>query len=225
MKPKFAMIFDMDGVLINSAHTAYRVRSRLLAGHGIDLNQVPDPHNESHKAASMRDLLAAVHSHTGIEIDQAEFSKASVSAMYEALRSEQAEPGLLALLESLRTQGVPLAIASGGRSESVQKKLEILGIANYFKVIVTASDVANHKPHPEPYLEAARGLEIAPERCVAIEDSVAGVIAGKAAGCTVIGLTLHNESNRPVPGADIKVATWSELSYGRLTDIMQVKDF
>ncbi|MDB5178180.1 MAG: Hydrolase, haloacid dehalogenase-like family [Patescibacteria group bacterium] len=96
-------------------------------------------------------------------------------------------------------------------------KLEALGLRDYFAQLVTGQDVAHHKPDPEAYLLAAERLGVDGKKCVVIEDSAAGVAAGKAAGCAVIGFTRFNNDKRPLKGAALTVDSWGELSYSRLS--------
>jgi len=212
----FGVIFDVDGVLIDSVATAYRVRSRLLAAHGVSLAQVPDPHHEGHKGGSLKQFLTVIEQHFDIELDRPAFARATLEGVLNELRDTRADPDLISLLQDLKRRSVPCAIASSGRSEGVRGKLEILGIRDYFEAIVTADDAARHKPNPEPYLLAAERLGLDSRHCIAIEDSAAGIAAARAAGCSVIGFTRFSDDKRPLEGAELTVDSWSELSYERL---------
>jgi beta-phosphoglucomutase len=224
-RARFAVIFDVDGVLIDSAETTYRVKRVALAKRGIDIDAVPDPHNEQHKGGSIKTLLRAVHESHGLKIDEQEFADEIVPAVFQELKSNHKanDRHLVALLNSLRNHSIPCAIASSARREGVQNKLSVLGIGRYFDVVIAAQDVSRHKPDPEAYVLAAQGLDIPTERCIVLEDSAAGVAAGKSAGCRVIGMTRYNEAKEALPGADLTIDRWDELSYDRLTHL--VKDW
>src|SRR6266542_3487520 len=146
-----AVIFDMDGVLIDSVQTGLRVRQKLLRRYHVDLDEVPDPRGEGHRAASLKTLLASVERHSGTHIDHDEFAKLSVGHMYNELQEYGASvaPELVAFLEELKKHSITCAIVSSSLRESVTNKLKILGIEQYFSIIVTGSDVPEHKPHPE----------------------------------------------------------------------------
>lgn len=212
-KHRWGVVFDMDGVLIDSVARAYEMRSRLLAARNVDLDDVPDVHGDRHRGSSLRDLLAAVRQYTGVVIDEEAFAAEALAEMPEAFREVQPDDGLLALLQELKRQEVPCAIASGGRSEIVQVKLAALGIQDYFQQVVTGHDVTRHKPDPEAYRLTAQRLGLKPEQCVVIEDSVAGAAAGVAAGCVVVGFTGFNTRKRPLEGTRLMVDNWSDLPY------------
>lgn len=213
-----AVIFDMDGVLIDSVQTGLRVRKKLLARYDVDLDVVPDPQGEGHRAASLKTLLTSVQNHYGLHIDPDEFAKLSTEGMYRELQESgtSADPGLTALLEELHKHGVLCAVASSSLRKSVENKLKILGIKRYFSTIVTGSDVELHKPHPDTYLLAMTKLGVQPDDCIIFEDSATGVEAGRAAGCRVIGFTQYNPPEEPLPGVTMTVDNWSDISYNKL---------
>lgn len=213
-----AVIFDMDGVLIDSVQAGLRVRKKILAQHGVDLDTVPDLQDEGHRAASLKTLLASVKSHHGIQIDHDEFATLSRKHMYEELREDgvAADPGLIVFLEDLKRHGIACAIASSSLRESINTKLKILGIKQYFSVIVTGNDIKEHKPHPETYLYAMAQLGLPAEDCIVFEDSLTGIEAGRAAGCRVIGFSQYNPPREPLPAVVMTVKKWSEISYDTL---------
>lgn len=208
----------MDGVLIDSVQAGLRMRRKLLAKYGVDLDTVPDPQGEGHRASSMKSLLASVKSHQGVHIDHDEFASLAIEHMPKILQEHgvSADPGLIKFLKELKQHNIVCAIASSGLRAGVETKLEILGIKQYFSVIVTGSDVKVHKPHPESYLYAMEKLGMAAEDCVIIEDSLTGVQAAHAAGCRVIGFAQYNPSKEPLAGVVTTVIHWNEMSYHQL---------
>jgi HAD superfamily hydrolase (TIGR01509 family) len=212
------VIFDMDGVLIDSVETALRVKAKLFKQYGVDLDQVPDPHNEQHKGSSLRALLTAVKHHHGIVIDHQEFSEKAVAASYHELQKSNisADPALRVLLQELQGRGIPMAIATSGLRASVENKLRVLGIKDFFAVIITADDVAAHKPDPECYVSAMAHLQANPAQTIIFEDSLAGIQAGLAAGATVVGFTGYNTDKSPLAGTALTVDSWNEVTYEKL---------
>lgn len=214
-KPDFAVIFDLDGVLIDSVAAVYKSRVGVLAEHGVDLATIKDPHGEGHKGGTVHGLLQEVKNQAGVEIDRKVFSERVIKSLLDDLRASGAkiEPGAIVLLDELRAHRILLAIATSSLIPSAYGKLEILGIKDYFDLVITADDVTKHKPHPEAYLTAAKKLGIDNTRCIVFEDSVAGVAAGKAAGMKVIGFTKHSLHKNNLTQADIVIDDWSEVSY------------
>lgn len=194
-----AVLFDMDGVLIDSVEIGFQARKKLLAWYDVDLSKVPDPQGEGHRAASLKTLLASVKNHSGDHIDHDEFARVLRGHMRENLEEHgvSADPGLIRFLEELKQYNVTCAIVSSGLREGLDTKLDVLCIRQYFSVIVTGSEVQEHKPHPEPYLYALKKLDLSPKDCVIFEDSLTGIQAGLAAGCRVIGFTQYNPSKNP----------------------------
>lgn len=217
-----AVIFDMDGILIDSVETGLRVRKKVLGRYGVDLETVPDPQGEGHRAASAKKLLAAVKDHSGIHIDHDEFTKLTTRRMNEelqALYGSAASAGLVAFLKELQAHNIICAIASSSLREGVENKLRILGIKHFFQVVVTGSDVQEHKPHPEGYLLAIKKLGLSPEECIIFEDSLTGMQAAHAAGCRVVGFTQYNPPKEPLSNVILTVQSWDDMHYDLLQSV------
>jgi beta-phosphoglucomutase len=216
-----AVIFDMDGVLIDSVELGLRARKKILSWYNIDLDTIPDPQGEAHRAASLSTLLTNVEKHTGFYINHDEFAKMSRENMRQDLQEYgvSADPGLVSFLEELKEHAITCAIVSSGLREGLDIKLDVLGIGQYFSVIVTSSDVTEHKPRPEPYLYALKKLQLPAQKCMVFEDSLTGVQAGQAAGCKVIGFTQYNPPKQPLPGVVAVIKNWNEASYNKLEHI------
>lgn len=219
-----AVIFDMDGVLIDTVETGFHVRKSLLARQGVDLEAIPDPQGENHRAASLKNLLANVKNHSGIDINHDEFAELARKRMREELQQQGifADPGLITFLKDLKDHRIACAVASSSLRESIDIKLDILGVRQYFSVIVTGSDVKEHKPHPATYLYVMSKLHLSPQDCIIFEDSLTGIEAGRAAGCKVIGFTQYNPAKKPLLGVEAVLNNWSEISYDRLERIVKV---
>jgi len=192
--PKWAVIFDWDGVIVDSrAHheEAWRwmVAQRgevlptgfFLKSFGIK------------KERAITDLL-------GWQLPSDELSRLiqSKEALYRTLFEQKgAAPlaGVVDFLTVLRTNEVPFTIASSTPRKNIDFALPLLGLQSYYADIVVAEDVVHGKPNPEVFLFAARKLGIAPDRCVVIEDAPMGIEAGLAAGMKVVAVTTTN----PIP--------------------------
>ncbi|HSX32586.1 MAG TPA: HAD family phosphatase [Candidatus Saccharimonadales bacterium] len=216
-----AVIFDLDGVLIDSVPAARRMRTKVLADYGVDLQAIPDPMNEQHRGSSAKDLLAAVKKHTGMHIDLETYGQRGVQLIEEDLLASgaSADPELLTFLRDLKDHGVPLAIASSGLRPTVLMKLKLLNIADYFKIVVTANEATKHKPDPEAYERAATGLGVVTSNCIAFEDSTAGATSAVAAGCKVIGFTKYNPTQEALPGTVLNIQDWAAINYEKLQQV------
>ena len=194
MKPYSAVIFDMDGVIVNSEPLHERAFLDTFAqighadSHGIHF---PDYYGRSDQAVWL-DFIAAHRPQQPL----AELSRMKQERFLTLLRAEQpifpAIPGLVSALASK----CPIALASGSNHTVISAVLDLAGLRPHFRAVVSADDVPRGKPGPDIFLRAAELLGIAPAECVVIEDSVAGVAAGRAAGMKVIGITNSVSADR-----------------------------
>jgi len=216
-----AVIFDMDGVLADTVNLGLSIRKKILAEHyGINLDLVPDPQGQDHKAASTRTLLASIESHLGIHIDRDEFAQYVAEHLRgHAAQSPSADPALIKFLDELKQHGIICAVVTTGLRANANTKLDALGIKQYFSIIITGDEIEHHKPHPEAYLHALDKLRLSANECVIFEDSLTGVQAGLAAGCRVINFTQYNPPKEPIPGVIASIEHWSEMSYDKLLSL------
>ena len=182
--PIRAVIFDMDGTLIDTeaAHRrAFAQTGRAIGwplSDALLLAMVGIHHDENER------MLAA---HMGPDFPLARFY-ADSDALFEAAVDAgiPLRPGTRLILDHLTQADIPLALATSTAAPYAQARLEKAGLLHYFDVVVTRSDVDRPKPHPEPYLLAARLLGVDPADCVAVEDSHPGVRAAVAAGMATV---------------------------------------
>jgi HAD superfamily hydrolase (TIGR01509 family) len=192
-----AVIFDLDGVLVDTEIWWDDVRREFAAAHGR-------PWTEADRAAVMgansRQWSATMAVRLGLDLDPALIEREIVDAMVARWGSEPSPliPGADAVVRRLAAR-FPLAVASSAHREVIDAALAATGLLASFGVIVSSDEVSHGKPAPDVYLEAARRLGLAPDRCLVIEDSLNGVLAGRAAGMTVV--LVPNHSVPPAPGA------------------------
>jgi HAD superfamily hydrolase (TIGR01509 family) len=123
------------------------------------------------------------------------------------------------LLRKLRKDGFRLAIGSSAPKENLDLAVTKLGLEKYFDAFVCSADAPRSKPAPDTFLTAARKIGLAPKRCVVVEDSVAGISAGKAAGMKVIALTTTNSRDK-LTQADVIVNNLSDLTTADFTKLL-----
>ncbi|HZU52182.1 MAG TPA: beta-phosphoglucomutase, partial [Sphingomicrobium sp.] len=184
-----ALVFDLDGVLTDTARAHYATWKALADDLGIPFDEKM---NEELKGVDRETSLEIILARADRSFDKTEKQAlaARKNAQYQQLVRDFGPadllPGAREALERARAAGIPMALASASRNALVL--LQRLGIAHFFDVIVDPARIARGKPDPAIFLAAARELGADPSRCLGIEDSQAGIQAIKAAGMTALGI-------------------------------------
>jgi beta-phosphoglucomutase family hydrolase len=185
-----ALLFDMDGVIIDSnplhreAWVAYNLRHGLVTTEAM-IDRMYGRRNDR----IVRDFYGE-----GLSEEEVAARGAAKEELYRGMVANRLEemlvPGLRAFLDLYR--GTPMAVASNAEPENVNFVLDRSGLRPYFRAVVDGHQVSRPKPYPDVYLRAAELLEIAPSNCIVMEDSPTGIAAARAAGMRVIGIcTTH----------------------------------
>lgn len=206
------VIFDMDGVLVDSGQHHRAAWQALLA----ELNATASPElwrltigRPAHEAVSL--LLGRDLAH-----DEAMRLAGRKRDLYRhfARRSAVAVPGATAFVGSVARSGTACAVATSASRHDARHVLDALGLAALFGAVVTAEDVRQGKPHPEVYLRAADEIGVSPGDCLVFEDAVVGVQAARQAGMRVIGVTTaHSGDELSAAGAERAIASFEGLTW------------
>ncbi|MPZ12027.1 MAG: HAD-IA family hydrolase [Kiloniellaceae bacterium] len=179
------VIFDCDGVLVDSEPLAMRVLLQMLSRAGAEL--APERAYEAFLGRSLASVCDILRRDYDVDLgdDALERMRRDLNAV---IRSDlQPIPGVAATLESLRR---PFCVASSSQPERIRLSLEVTGLAGYFGDDVFSATMVTHgKPAPDLFLHAAERMQVAPGRCMVVEDSPAGVSAALRAGMRVVGFT------------------------------------
>jgi beta-phosphoglucomutase len=188
--PGLALIFDLDGVIVNSMPVHERAWRQYLGSVGIDAGDIPSRMHGRRNDEIVRDFV-------GDEVDQdiiVAHGAAKERLFRDLLRADLRQylvPGIEEWLE--RISGAPIALATNAERANIDFVLDgVAGLRRNFDVIVDGSQVARPKPAPEVYLRAAELLNVPPRNCVVFEDSPVGVAAARAAGMRVVGVLTHS---------------------------------
>lgn len=213
--PIQAVVFDMDGVLLDSEPLHHAVLNEALAPEGVSLDfEEYHPYIGTTLEYTWRDLIrrfsltAPLHTY----LDRYD---AGILESYR--RDSVLAPGVRALLDALAARGVRRAVASSSRTEWVETALTALGIREFFELFVSGDMVRNSKPDPEIYLLAASRLGVEPARCLAVEDAPKGVASATAAGMTVIAVRTPYTADLALPGASMVLQSLEEFPFDRLS--------
>ena len=184
-----AVLFDLDGVITDTAEYHYLAWKKLAEEQGIHIDRA---FYEQLKGVSRDDSLRRILAHGGKSVDDAEFARLTTRKndnyveMIQAVRPEDVYPGILALLQALRAAGKKIALASASKNGPFL--LEKMQLTAYFDAIADPAAVAHSKPAPDIFLAAAQGVGVDIRDCIGIEDAAAGITAIKAAGALPVGV-------------------------------------
>lgn len=195
-KPEL-IIFDCDGTLVDSEYLNNQAFSDVLTGFGLK-QYTPDYCLATFAGRTISNLMIAIQMETGFVFP--DDTVARYISRVEELQHRELHPAEGALdLVRLCEQKTAICVASNGERRNVIRSLELTGLAPYFREerIFTKIQVREPKPAPDLFLFAAEQMGIAPDRCVAVEDSVTGTTAGVAAGMFTVGYTgTHREPEK-----------------------------
>ena len=181
-----ALIFDCDGVLVDSEYLASRVESDVTRDLGLTLDV--DEAHEMFLGKTVEGVLDAIAARTGTRPSNTWVYNWAFATAHAFMRELKAVDGVGVAVEELRRRGHRMAVASQSPLARVRLSLQVAGLAGQFgDHIYVASMVARPKPAPDIYLLAAERLGAAPRECIVIEDSPAGATAAQAAGMRVLG--------------------------------------
>jgi HAD superfamily hydrolase (TIGR01509 family) len=186
------VIFDCDGVLVDSERMSCGSWLPVLARHGIgaDIQQI-----EPFIGKSDRAVLDHFRRLSGISLGDELLEERQAEYFRVARGNLLPFPGVIAVLEELRAERVPMAVASSGRPQKIRFNLEQAGLTEFFGVVVSSVEVERGKPAPDLFLLAASRLGLGPEQCAVVEDSVFGVQAARSAGMLTLGYTSSYPAN------------------------------
>lgn len=205
-----AVIFDMDGVLIDTEPLSDFYYYEVLKKKGVTVT-IED--FEVLRGANHKTFWVYFSEKYNIPHPSEEEKHQMRREYITFLKTKKPEPfpGLVKLLEGLKKKGIKLAIGSSASKYRIGEQVKILKLTKYFKTIVSGEEVKHGKPHPEIYLKAAEKLGVDPENCVAVEDAKNGVESAKGAGMKVLGFKPDSNS-QDVSKADMVVKKFESVT-------------
>jgi HAD superfamily hydrolase (TIGR01509 family) len=209
--PILAVVFDMDGVLVDTEHLWDEVREELTTEWG---GRYTPEAQEAMMGMSSLEWSRYLHETVGLREPPETINAEVVRRMLARYEVElPVVPGAVEAVRRLDGEGFRLAVASSSNRELIDAVLRRIELAALFEATVSSEEVARGKPAPDVYVEAARRLDVAPEKCAAIEDSASGIRAARAAGMRVVAYP--NRHYPPSAGllstADAVIASLDEL--------------
>ncbi|HAE87531.1 TPA: hypothetical protein DCG86_05860 [Candidatus Marinimicrobia bacterium] len=212
---KKAILFDFDGVVVNSEQIYEEYTRDRFLQYGI---QIPPSEWSLFKGISTDVFFKLVKSRFLPDIDVRELREEWQVGLRETMRKKLAYTPYFCHFYQKISSYFKTALVTSSQREMIDWIFQNTLIENVFSLIVTADDVKNTKPHAEPYLKASEKLGVAIQDCIVIEDSLRGIKSGKESGAYVIGITTTH-SRHEMKDADMVIDSWNDLSLEKLWTI------
>ncbi|PCH13720.1 beta-phosphoglucomutase [Streptococcus parauberis] len=198
-----AVLFDLDGVITDTAEYHYLAWKKLVSELGFDIDRT---FNENLKGVSREESLCRILNHLGIEeeispekfTELATLKNSNYVQMIQEVSPKDVYPGIIELLSNLKENGIKIALASASKNGPFL--LKQMGITDYFDVIADPAKVKENKPAPDIFIAAAEGVGVPINESIGIEDAEAGIAAIKASGALPIGV-----GSAEILGTDIAI--------------------
>lgn len=213
-----AFLFDLDGVIVDTAHFHYQAWRRLANEKlGFDISE---EFNESLKGVSRTESLDRILAEGGVSLDDttketyASLKNQWYVELVNQMTPDDILPGIQQFLKETRAAGIKIGL--GSVSKNARPILEHIGIVDAFDVIIDGTKISKGKPDPEVFLKGAEELGVSPAECVVFEDAVAGIESGKRAGMKTVGIGQADVLKE----ADIVLANLNNLAPTDLKNIL-----
>lgn len=214
-----AVIFDMDGVIIDSEPTHMKLENQAYKKLGIDVST--DEHHSFVGTTSyyMWEVLKNKYNLNQTLEELVDYDR---NIYFKYLVSDECEiiliDGVKELIRDLHENGVKLAIASSSPLNVIEAIAKKFKIEQYFEAFVTGDFVKKSKPEPDIFIFASEKLGVSPRNCVVIEDSHNGVLAAKKAGMKCVGINSDPEGSQDISMADLVINSFKEVNYKKISE-------
>lgn len=215
-----AVIFDMDGVIIDSE--PLRVKAVILAMQKFGLTLTEDFCYKFIGTTSVH-MFETIRKDYNLSVPVIELIAANEATKKELLKVESYPiiPYVKELIQDLYNNGLKLAIASSSSMEEIKATVQTLDISSYISALISGSEVKNPKPAPDIFLKTAQELKVDPSECIVLEDSYVGVTAAKAAGMTRIGFLNSHSGIQDLSQVNFVIEGFEEINYKFVSQIYQ----
>ena len=215
-----AIIFDMDGVLINTEPLHYKCWKEVVKEDGVDLEY------DAYKGCigATRDvLLDILKEHYGkVYENPDELMERMKNKKLAFIKKEGFPmlPGLNEAIETLHKAGYRLAVASSSPQDAIEMTLDAVGIKQYFDSITSGTEVKQSKPAPDIFLRAMEKLHLTPAECLVVEDSTNGGKAAAAAGMKCVWYHNPDSGDQTIPNPELEICEWNAENVDKILEIM-----
>lgn len=219
--PLKAVLFDMDGVIVDTEPLHRKAYFHLFKDLGIEVN---DSLYETFTGNSTQKVCQRIIDLFGLDLhwkDLASIKRNYFKHYFDTDSDFGLLEGVDSLVELYRSQGIRMAVASSAHRNTIQWVLDKFNLQDYFESTISGADLKESKPHPEIFLLAAESLEQSTQNCMVIEDSTNGIIAAKRAGIFCAAFKSPNSVGQDYSQADVLVDQLLELTPDRINRLMK----
>jgi HAD superfamily hydrolase (TIGR01509 family) len=213
-----AVIFDMDGVIVHSNPTHKTTINEFCTKYGLKVSD--EELREKVYGRTNQDWIPAVFGDiTQEKLDElADEKEQMFRDVFDP--NEHEVSGIIDFLDRLRDNDIKMVVATSAPADNADHILKGLGIEDYFDAVLNSSHVKKSKPDPEPYLKAAKAVDVSPKDCIVFEDSISGVQSGLGAGAKVVGVaTTH--SHQELNACQLVVDDFEGLEIAEIEKLLQ----
>jgi beta-phosphoglucomutase len=212
MLPSFdAVIFDMDGVLVNSEPFYVEVEQSNFRQLGLEISEEEHQTYQGTATDRMWQLIKERHSIEQSVEELVKMTNSLVTPYFNSLEKMEPMPGVEQLIKKLKKRGIPLALASSSYPDVIEIVLQKTGLKKHFDAVVSGQMAGTSKPEPDIFLLTAKKLGVPPEKCVVIEDSTNGIAAAKSAGMFCVAFAGPGSELQDQTQADLIIEDFEEL--------------
>ncbi len=203
-QPIHAVIFDMDGVLVDSEFLHIKAEKKTFSPYGIELSK---EEINTYMGMGVKMMLKSLIQKYSLPLTREALYCIHEKNLSEIFQEElKMMPGVTEIISYLKNRKIKLAVASSSSLYLINLILQKMHLKSIFDVVLSGEEVANGKPFPDIFIKTAELLNVQPDRCVVIEDSKNGVTAAKNAGMLCIGFKSPNSKNQDINRSDYIVA-------------------
>lgn len=216
---KTAVIFDMDGVLLDSEPYYYNYLQQRFTELGIS---VTDEEYAGFVGLPTNKVWSYLEKANDVDLGIENILKHEEEQVNNIFLEAQLQPikGVGDLLEAIANRDIPMGVASSSSKSTIELIVDKLGLNSYFNFLVSGTEVENGKPHPDIFLKAARLHNVSPDKCLVIEDSQNGLMGAKKAGMTCVGFRNPGSGEQDLSEADFVIDDYRIESIDLITSLL-----
>lgn len=213
-----AIIFDMDGVIVDSEPLHFKLEKDILKELGVNVDRKK---HESFVGVTDYNMWTSFKKMFSIELSVDEIIEIKRNRFIENVHKLELIPTFMDFMDSVYGKGYKIALASSNNKKAVEEIVKTFDLERYFDFIINGEEVEKGKPDPEIFLTVANRLNLLPEECLVIEDSRNGVIAAKSANMKCIGLKSGGSGDQDLSQGDLVIQDFRGLSIDILKGLFE----